>query len=876
MRCLTLTPHLTESEQFPLVSPLNQYLQPYSPDTRIDDSFLRIEQLVAAVPWTNQCDCILECTEGRFLIVAADSQPRGVLAFSPLRGSRPVPNGLQKAKHICAIVGLALSQLSSALRKRQLQDTVRMLVGTQEMTNVGIWEYDVATDVTRWSKEMFSVMEYDINHGVPQLEDVLSRYPPEELALREERFTRCNQTGDVVIANVRTLMPDGRDKWQQVFMRSELDSSGSVIRMYGATRDITQRKRIEQELERQAQIIEESDDFIASATIDGYFIYCNKTARRMLGVTEAEVGTKHVRDLHSPESWANYSPNIPTLLETGCWSGEFEYLTQDGKRVPMWVKVIVHRTASGQMYRSAVARDISSRKQRERQLETARLRLSQALEIAQIGSWELDVASGKVWVSEEFCKITGIGEVAHEMCFEELLLTFPERSREKLRSNVNQSTLQGTPYEIDVTRTLQTGLRYFRGIGRPVFDETDNVAKIIHTCADVTDRRELESQLLQAQKLDSLGTFAGAIAHDFNNILAIIQGYTEQVMSELPPNHQSLQSLDSVMNASARAASLTQRLLAFANKQVIAPKVVSPAILIAGLAPMLKQLLGIRVLLSLELDLNPATDTVWIDPGQLEQVIVNLVANAKDALPGTGNILIQTTTTKLSAANRSGDLPDGDYIQISVIDDGAGMTPEVKLRIFDPFFTTKPKGKGTGLGLAIVYSIVRQNLGAIYVDSSPHEGAAFHILLPRFKVSEQRGTEELLIVPEWHKPTSKKRILVVDDEQMIRTLTATTLKNQGYEVLEAIDGKAAIDLLEGEEYAIDLLITDVMMPRIGGIDLANTFQSQRPDAVILLISGFSEEHFTGDMGTSAFPLIQKPFKMKRLAEVVAQLLSGAS
>ena len=384
---------------------------------------------------------------------------------------------------------------------------------------------------------------------------------------------------------------------------------------------------------------------------------------------------------------------------------------------------------------------------------------------------------------------------------------------------------------------------------------------------DITERKKLEEQFQQAQRLESIGRLAGGVAHDFNNLLTVINGYAVQVLAELPNTSPWAHRVAEISAAGQRAASLTQQLLAFGRRQVIQPRVLNLNQVIAEIDTMLRRLIGEDIDLVIKLASNLAN--VKTDAGQMQQVIMNLVINASDAMPQGGSLIIETSNAVLDENYRAShpDVNPGAYVMLGVTDTGMGMTPEVQQHIFEPFFTTKPVGSGTGLGLATVHGMVRQSGGWIWVYSEPGSGATFKVYLPQTNESVSRPKA---LVEKDVRGT--ETILVVEDQEDVRALAVTVLERYGYRVLSAAGGEEAITLAKTFRDPIHLLLTDMVMPGMNGRALAKKLTAER-NLRVLFMSGYTENAIAhrGILDPS-LDYIQKPFTPQSLAEKVREVL----
>src|ERR1700676_2763174 len=402
-------------------------------------------------------------------------------------------------------------------------------------------------------------------------------------------------------------------------------------------------------------------------------------------------------------------------------------------------------------------------------------------------------------------------------------------------------------------------------------DEPEEVLELI--AEDITDRRQLEEQLRQAQKMDAVGRLAGGVAHDFNNLLMVINGYTEVLLEQLDKSSPMHHKVQSIQQAADRAATLTRQLLAFSRKQLLELKVIDVNTVIGDMERLLRPLIGENI--ELVTRLSTQTGHTRADAGQLEQVIMNLVVNAKDAMPEGGKLTVQSSdVTVRQNFSEHRFIQTGRYAVISVADTGHGMDAETQSRIFEPFFTTKEKGKGTGLGLSTVYGIVKQSSGYVFAESEPGAGTTFYVYLPRVEES----AEELAPAKSQENEVGGcETVLLVEDEESVRELVRVTLASRGYNVLEAENGECGLRIAEGFKKHIDILITDVMMPGIGGRELARKLLLLRPGISGLFFSGYTEDAVVtrGALGPrTAF--LQKPFALQNLAKKVREVLLSRS
>jgi two-component system cell cycle sensor histidine kinase/response regulator CckA len=412
--------------------------------------------------------------------------------------------------------------------------------------------------------------------------------------------------------------------------------------------------------------------------------------------------------------------------------------------------------------------------------------------------------------------------------------------------------------------------RVLESTASPVRNAAGAVEKLVIVNRDITERRELEQQLVLSQRLEAVGKLSGGIAHDFNNLLGVIIGYSEALQQSIDPENPLREAIDEIQKAGQRAATLTQQLLAFSRKQVLEPKILDLNSIVEDMRKMLRRLIGEDI----ELNFNMPADLgrVKADRGQLEQVILNLAVNARDAMPHGGELRIETANAQLGEKDvlRYRYVIPGRYIVLKVSDTGVGMDAKTKSHIFEPFFTTKEKGKGTGLGLATVYGIVKQSGGYIWLESEPGQGTTFRIFLARAEGVE----EEAAPAEPVKRGDGPRTILLVEDEPSLRKLTHRTLKDMGYTVLEATDAAQAIDVARNTDAPIDLLLTDVIMPGMSGGDLAKKLSPENPHMRVLFMSGYTDGaiEIRGSL-PPGMTVLRKPFTRDVLLRTVEGALA---
>jgi len=438
------------------------------------------------------------------------------------------------------------------------------------------------------------------------------------------------------------------------------------------------------------------------------------------------------------------------------------------------------------------------------------------------------------------------------------------------RSNDKLVLELGTPLEVVEGCRRDGEMHYWLLYKFPIPDRSGRTAFLGGIGIDITERRQLEEQLRQSQKMEAIGRLAGGVAHDFNNLLTIISGYGRMVLDDLGMRHKLRPRVEEVLNAADRAAILTSQLLAFSRRQVVQPKVLALNHVISNLEKMLRRVIGEYI--ELRTILNPQLDQVKADGGQLEQVIMNLSVNARDAMPEGGTLTIETSNVHWRKDTDPPESSARPYVRLSVRDTGVGMDLTTRSHLFEPFFTTKNRGKGTGLGLSTVYGIVKQHGGEIRVDSQPGVGTAFEIYLP---VAEEAAAGEPVLQATEAAAKGTETVLLVEDEIGVRQLARAILKHHGYRVLEAADAKEAIRLAQQARGPIHVLLTDVIMPLMSGRELVEQIKLLRADIRVIYMSGYTDDvlAYRGDLGAD-INFLQKPFAPEALAKKVREALES--
>jgi PAS domain S-box-containing protein len=504
-------------------------------------------------------------------------------------------------------------------------------------------------------------------------------------------------------------------------------------------------------------------------------------------------------------------------------------------------------------------------------------RLAEAQEVAHIGSWEWTIPEDRLWWSEELHRMVGVDRASFKQSYEAFAEVLHPDDRERVDSSVRRAVEDRQPFDLEFRLVRPGGdVRTIQSRGRLVCDDQGRVIRVIGTAQDLTDRARLEGQLRQAQKMEAVGLLAGGVAHDFNNTLTAILGYSEDLLSQIGDDKPISDDLRQIRKAAEAAAGLTKQLLAFSSRQMIRVSAVDLNEAITAVERMLRRTISenITFVTKLPRDLKP----IEADATHLQQVLLNLALNARDAMPRGGTLTIETANVELTpgyAASHAGIEP-GRYVRLAVSDTGHGMDAATKARVFEPFFTTKEQGRGTGLGLATVYGIVRQLRGAIWIYSEPDQGTTFKVYFREAHTVVERAAaapaRPLGLVGE-----ERESVLLVEDDDRVRAFAKLVLKRYGYRVHEAESPVVALKMAGDLEGPIHLLLTDVIMPGMNGRELAGQLSRIRPQTRTLYMSGYTGEAMLQQgLSVESLDLLEKPFTSTALLRRVRDVLDGTS
>jgi PAS domain S-box-containing protein len=646
-------------------------------------------------------------------------------------------------------------------------------------------------------------------------------------------------------------------------------------------RDITERRRAEEELKRTADLLravaDETTDAVFVKDRTGKYLLFNAAAARFVGKSVADVLGRDDTEVFDPDGARRLMERDQRIMESGQAETAEEVVIAAGiRRVFQSTKAPYRDGAGNVIGLVGISRDITDRKRAEQAVRQSEERLRQAVRVSNLGIFDHDHVTDTAYWSPEERAIHG-WELDRAPSLAEFVAMLHPEDRERIAAAIRRAHDPAGDGTFDVeqriirpdgeVRWLVTRSQtYFEGEG-----DARHPVRTVGAVLDATEWKRLEQQFRQAQKMEAVGQLAGGVAHDFNNLLTVINGLSELALHRLHHDDPSRDLIAEVLRAGERAAGLIRQLMAFSRNQVLQPQVLDINVLLGELSKMLLRLIGEDV--GLRLDAAPALGLVKVDPGQFEQAVINLAVNARDAMPQGGRLTIETRNADVDEAyaRQHPDVRPGRYVLVAVSDTGHGMDSATRARIFEPFFTTKGLGRGTGLGLAMVYGFVKQTGGHIEVESTVGRGTTFKVYLPCTDeaIPGGRSSQDLVTMPG-----GAETILLVEDQDAVRSYARHVLLAGGYTVLEARDGEDALAVARQGQDPIHLLVTDVVMPRMSGRQLADLLTRERPEMRVLLMSGHADEDTTRGGVAADGAFLQKPFNPAGLARKVREVLDG--
>jgi two-component system cell cycle sensor histidine kinase/response regulator CckA len=663
--------------------------------------------------------------------------------------------------------------------------------------------------------------------------------------------------------------------WRHVAAYPLSDHPGFV---YWMVDDITPRRQMEQimraEQERFVDLLENAPVGFYSADAEGRFLFANHTLCEWLGLAQNDLEQGRVR-LHdvlavAPEGAEAHDPfGLP-----GASQGEVLLKDSGGETFRASIRQDVVADENGRVLRTrSVVRDLSREMAMAAALEESEHRFEQLFAKAPAGIALIDAKGAIQECNDALGRLIGREAQAlrNVSLFDLVAKGDAEALKAALAPEAAKTAGSSTPV-LEVHLTNGEGVVCTLFVN-PTEGSDGRIAGFVLHFIDSTEQKNLERQFAQSQKMQAVGQLAGGIAHDFNNLLTAMIGFSDLLLLRHRPGDQSFADIMQIKQNANRAANLVRQLLAFSRQQTLQPRLLNLTDILAELSHLLRRLIGENI----ELKMSHGRDLGMIkaDQGQLEQVIINLAVNARDAMDGGGVLTIRTGNEKVERRRKLKDetMPAGSYTVIEVQDTGCGIPTANLDRIFDPFFSTKEVGAGTGLGLSTVYGIVKQTGGYVFVQSTVGEGTTFSIFLPQMAEQEVAATIQEAEAQDRRDLTGAGTLLLVEDEDAVRAFSARALRNKGYEVLEANSGETALEILSKQESPIDLLVTDVVMPRLDGPSLVKEVRLTRPDLKVIFISGYAEDSFRKRLDEdTGIHFLPKPFSLKQLAGKVKEVL----
>jgi two-component system, cell cycle sensor histidine kinase and response regulator CckA len=704
------------------------------------------------------------------------------------------------------------------------------------------------------------------------------------------RLLKAAREGKRQQEEVRLAGTDGaHGRWLRMRVRplgqGKREAKYAVWSIADITRDRERQEDVFKELQHAIEYLDHAPCGFFSVNASGEIAYVNATLANWLDYDLAEIGSGGLKltDIVSGDGAALLTSIAPMPGEVTTEVFDIDLRMRTGKTMPAR---LYHKLAFGADGTPGASRTLVISRARDERADpqrAAEVRFMRFFDHTPMAIATVDRAGAIVRANARFAKLAQ-GVSADGAANKSIFNTVNARDRHLLVAAINQAALgQGdiAPVEVMLDGAKERWGQFF--VTAVEEDERETEAAIVYML-ETTQRRALENQINQSQKMDMVGQLAGGIAHDFNNVLSAIMMANDFLLNAHKPTDPSFQDIMQIKQNATRAATLVRQLLAFSRRQTLRPQVLDLGDALSDLTMLLRRLIGEKV----KLDLVHGRDLwpVKVDVSQFEQVIVNLAVNARDAMPDGGKLTVRTAnvTAEESTQLAYKGMPAAEYVRIDVIDTGTGIPAEIVDKIFEPFFSTKEVGKGTGLGLSTVYGIVKQTGGFVYVDSEPGKGTSFRIFLPRHHAEPEVASDPVAAsgaakeAPSEAKPrtdlTGQGTILLVEDEEGLRSLNARGLRSRGYSVIEASNGVEAMEALEEKNGAVDLVVSDVVMPEMDGPTLLKTMRGKNPDLKIIFVSGYAEDAFEKSLPENQqFAFLPKPFTLSQLVAAVKETMT---
>lgn len=734
----------------------------------------------------------------------------------------------------------------------------------QRMLGIGIWTLDVASRRLEWSDNIYGMFDLPREAFGNSYEAYLRLVHPEDREAMAESFERFEASGTHHFEFDHRIV-GGKGRIIRIRGVGELTDTAKGQVLTGVVQDITRQVEADTRLTRTLENMSDAFLVIDTHGEQWRFAFMNQHAETLLGHSRAELIGRPVWEAFPEAAGSTFQREYERAVTTRQTARFIEFYPPLDK----WFEISAYPVPEGL---AIYFHDITERKRAEAAVKLSEERFRLVARASTDVIWDWDLRDNRLWWNENFCVLFGYDR--------DQVAPGPESWADHIHISDRERVLRSIHQTVDGSaNTWSDQYRFIHADGHPVNvidrgfvirDETGKAIRMLGSMIDVTERLNLEERLRQAQKMEAVGQLTGGVAHDFNNLLTVILGNSELLRDHLEHEAKLLPLVDMTVRAAERGAELTHRLLAFARRQALEPKLVDLNQLLGGMDGMLRRTLAENI--DIELVRGGALWLAEVDPGQLEVALLNLAINARDAMASGGCLTLETANTELDEdyARLHEEVAPGQYVVISVSDTGHGMAPEVIARAFEPFFTTKEVGKGSGLGLSMVYGFVKQSGGHIKIYSEVGDGTTIKLYLPRAKTKDIGAFQEN---PSNTSTGGREHILVVEDDELVRTNLINQLMSLGYRVTDAHNGPQALDLIRRHPN-IDLLFTDIVMPGgLNGRQLADAAKQIRPDLKVLFTSGYTENaivhHGRLDKGVH---LLSKPYRRQEVAEKVRKVL----
>jgi two-component system cell cycle sensor histidine kinase/response regulator CckA len=704
------------------------------------------------------------------------------------------------------------------------------------------------------------------------------------------RLLKAARQGKRQQEEVRIAGQDGaHGRWLRMRVRplgqSKREAKYAVWSIADITRDRERQEDVFQELQHAIEYLDHAPCGFFSVNASGDLVYVNATLANWLDHDLAEIGSGGLKltDIVSGDGAALLTSIVPVPGEVKTEVFDIDLRMRGGKTMPVR---LYHKLAFGADGAPGASRTLVISRARDERADpqrAAEVRFMRFFDHTPMAIATVDRGGAVVRANARFAKLAQ-SLSPDGAAGKSIFRAVSARDRHLLIAAINQAAEgQGDipPVEAMLDGAKERWGQFF--VTAVEGDERETEAAIVYML-ETTERRALENQINQSQKMDMVGQLAGGIAHDFNNVLSAIMMANDFLLNAHKPTDPSFQDIMQIKQNATRAATLVRQLLAFSRRQTLRPQVLDLGDALSDLTMLLRRLIGEKV----KLDLVHGRDLwpVKVDVSQFEQVIVNLAVNARDAMPEGGKLTVRTAnvTSEQAAQLAYKGMPPAEYVRIDITDTGTGIASDIVDKIFEPFFSTKEVGKGTGLGLSTVYGIVKQTGGFIYVDSEADRGSSFHIFLPRHHPEQEVQSDAVAANGAAREPSAEAKpradltgqgtILLVEDEEGLRSLNARGLRSRGYSVIEASNGIEAMEALEHENGAVDLVVSDVVMPEMDGPTLLKTMRGRNPNLRIIFVSGYAEDAFEKSLPENQqFAFLPKPFTLTQLVAAVKETMT---